>query len=186
MAAILTPSEDSVFDAVWGWVASLFDVSVTPNIFKGFQNITSTPLNSYIVISPGIAVRQDQIRRTYDAVNGLVNEMRHTVYSYQVDCYGPSGPDFANIITIAWRSMWACDYFDGTLANPPAGAPLPVTPLYADEPNQLNVVNGELVYEQRFMTRLFAQIDQTVSLPQDFFVGPVPIDLKIPADLLPP
>lgn len=185
MTAVLTPSENTVFDAVWGWVASLFDVSVTPNIFKGFQNITSTPLNSYIVLSPGVAVRQDQIRRTYDSTNGLSLNQRNTTYSYQVDCYGPQGPDFANTIAIAWRTMAACDYFDGTFSNPPT-APLPVTPLYADEPSQLNIVNGELVYEQRFMLRLFLQVNQVVSLPQDFFVGPVPIVIKTPVDLLPP
>ena len=184
-AATITPSEDTVFDAVWGWVASLFDVSVTPNIFKGFQNITSTPLGSYIVLSPGVAVRQDQIRRTYDSTNGLSLNQRNTTYAYQVDCYGPSGPDFANIVAVAWRTMAACDYFDGSFNNPPT-ATLPVTPLYADEPNQLNAVNGELVYEQRFMCRLFLQVNQIVALPQDFFVGPVPIDVEIPADLLPP
>lgn len=185
MAATITPSEDTVFDAIWGWVASLFDASVHPNIFKGFQNITSTPLGSYIVLSPGIAVRQDQIRRTYDSVNDLSLNQRNTTYSYQVDCYGSQGPDFANIVAIAWRTMAACDYFDGSFNDPPT-APLPATPLYADEPNQLNIANGENVYEQRFMLRLFLQVNQVVSLSQDFFTGPTPVEIKTPADLLPP
>ena len=176
MAATITPSENTVFDAMWGWVASLFDTLDQANIFKGFQNITSTPYGSYIVISPGVAQRQNQIRRTYDSVNSLVLEQRNTTYAYQVDCYGPNGPDWANIVTIAWRSMWACDQLDGQ----------PITPLYADEPQQLNIVNGELVYEQRFTLKLFCQVNQIVALPQDFFTGPVPVELEIPADYLTP
>lgn len=175
MAATITPTEDQVFDAMWGWVSSLFSTPDQANIFKGFQNVTSTPLGSYAVISPGIAVRQDQIRREYDAVNGLSLNARHTTYSYQVDCYGPSGPDWSNIIAIAWRTLAACDALAG----------LPVTPLYADEPNQLNIVNGEYQYEQRFMLRLYLQVNQTVALPQDFFQAPVPIVVETPADNLP-
>lgn len=176
MAAVITPTEDQVFDAMWAWVVSLFDVSVQPYVFKGFQNMTATPYNSYVVVSPGVKERQDQIRRTYDSANSLVNEQRHTTYAYQVDCYGQAGPDYADIISVAWRSMWACDQLDGAV----------ITPLYADEPTQLNFSNGEQQYEQRFMLRLYAQVNQTVSLPQDFFVGPVPVQLEIPADLLAP
>lgn len=171
----LAPSEDKIFDAVWGFIASLFDASLSANIFKGFQNLTSTPLGSYIVISPGIAERQDQGVSTYDSVGGFQNVTRGTTYSYQVDCYGPSGPDWSNIIAIAWRSLWACDAFAG----------LPIMPLYADEPQQLNIVNGELQYEQRFTLKMYLQANQTVSLPQLFFSAPVPIDILPPADDLP-
>ena len=110
MAAIITPTEDEVFDALWGWVASLFDPSLAAQIFKGFQNVTSTPLNSYIVVSPGLKQRQDQGRRTYDSTAGTVTNTQHATYSYQVDCYGQSGPDWASIITTTWRSMAACNH----------------------------------------------------------------------------
>jgi hypothetical protein len=184
-AAVLTPTENQIFDAVWGFVDTIFGSTISANIFKGFQNVTSTPLNSYIVISPGIAVRQNQIVRTYDSINLLSNNERSTTFSYQVDCYGPSGPDYANTVAIAWRSMWACDYFAGNNATPTPGAPLPVTPLYADEPQQLNVVNAELQYEQRFMCKLFLQANQVVGLPQDFFTQTPPTTIIV-ADLLPP
>lgn len=176
MAATLTPTEDQVFDAMWEWVASLFDVSLHGQIFKGFQNMTSTPYGSYVVISPGVKQRQDQGRRAYDSANELALAMRHTTYSYQVDAFGPNAPDWADIISTSWRSMWACDQLDGKV----------ITPLYADEPQQLNFGNGENQYEQRFSSRLFAQVNQTVSLPQDFFGPPVPLIVEVPADLLPP
>jgi len=184
MSAILTPTEDQLFDAIWGFVAALFDVSVQTNIFKGFQNMTSTPPGvSYVVISPGVNERQNQIERDYDPQAGVVNNTRRTTYSYQVDCYGPNGPDYANTIAIAWRTMWACDYFAGLLAAPTPGAPLPATPLYADEPQQLNIVNAEMQYEQRFLTKLYLQANQVASLPQDFFTTAPEVTVETPSDM---
>lgn len=168
MPAVLTNTEDQVFDALWGWVASLFADS--SNVFKAFQNQTATPTGSYIVIQPGIKQRQDSARRDYvpsqiDPTAGVVNVTRGTTYSYQIDCYGQDGANNADIISIAWRSMWACDQLE-TAA---------ITPLYADEPEQLNLVNGEDQYEQRFMCRLYLQTNTVVALPQDFFVQAPPI-----------
>lgn len=184
-AAVLTPTEDQIFDALWGFVDTVFGSTLSANIFKGFQNMTSTPPGtSYIVLQPGVIVRQNQIRRDYDANALVVNNERDTEYLYQIDCYGPNGPDLANTIAIAWPTMWACDYFAGALATPTPGAPLPVTPLYADDPQQLNIVNAELAYEQRFMLKLHLQVNQVVSLPQDFFDVP-PDVTTITVDQLP-
>jgi len=169
-AATLTPTEDQIFDAVWGFLDTVFGSTISANIIKGFQNMTATPAGtSYIV----------------DAANGLSLNERDTEYSYQVDCYGPSGPDYANTVAIAWRTLWACDYFAGNNLNPPPGAPLPVTPLYADEPQQLNIVNGEMQYEQRFMLKLHLQANQVVALPQDFFTTAPPTTLIVADDLTP-
>jgi len=181
MAITLAPSEDLIFDNLWEWVNGLFTGLVDPitnapySVFKGFQNNTATPLGSYIIVSPGVNQRQDALRRDYDIANGKVLNQRHTTYSYQVDCFGPAGPDLATIVSIAWRTLTACDALEGKA----------ITPLYADEPQQLNIVNGENMYEQRFMLKLYAQINQTVTQDQDFFSGAVPIDIAAPGDNLP-
>lgn len=182
MATTLAPTEDQVFNDLWDWINSLFIGIVDPitnapyNVFKGFQNNTATSLGSYVIVSPGVNMRQDSLRHDYDSVTGKVFNRRHTTYSYQVDCFGPAGPDNATIVSIAWRTMTACDALEGKA----------ITPLYADEPTQLNIVNGENMYEQRFSLKLYAQINQTVTQDQDFFGGPVPIVVEAPpADLLP-
>lgn len=185
-AASLTPTEDQIFDAVWSFIDTLFGSTISADIFKGFQNMTATPAGtSYIVVSPGVVMRQNQNVRSYDSVNGLSLNERDTEYSYQVDCYGPAGPDYANTIAVAWRTLWACDYFAGNNLNPPPSAPLPVMPLYADEPQQLNIVNGELQFEQRFMCKLHLQANQVVALPQDFFTAAPAVTLIVADDLTP-
>jgi len=170
----LSPSEDQVFAAVYAAIVQLFDTSIQPNIFKGFQNMTSTPLASYIVISPSTKERQNQGARSYDATNGLMNEERSTTYSYQIDCYGPAGPDYADIISIAWRSAWFANYAEDNA--------LPFQVLYADEPQQLNIANAENQYEQRFMLKIYLQVNQVVSLPQQFFATAPTITVEVPAD----
>lgn len=161
MSATLRFSEDLVFATVWDLVAGLFPTDVQALIFKGFQNITATPGQngpSYIVISPGVKVRTSQGTRSYDSVAQTLTLERGTTYYYQVDAFGPLAPDYADIITVAWNSMYAAT------ATQDAGAPYQV--LYADEPSQLNFTNGELQYEQRFTTKLYLQVNQAVTLPQ--------------------
>lgn len=159
-AAIISPTEDQTFDALFGWVAKALALpDNTGQVIKGFQNLASAPVGSYVVLSPGIKIEQDQGTRHYDPVANQVVIERHVTYSYQVDCYGATGPDWASILSVAWKSLWGVDAMV-------SGA---LTPLYADAPQQLNIVNSEGQYEQRFMIRLFGQVNQTVGLPQDFF-----------------
>lgn len=174
MAVTLTPTDAAVFDALWAWTIGLFDPSLESQFYKGYQNLVATPYNTYCVISRGPSERLNQGERSYDAsgTSGTFNAVRRTKIQWQLDCYGPDAPDWADIITTAWRTMWACDMLAGAV----------VTPLYADEPVQMNIVNAEDAYETRFMSRLYAEVVQTVALPQDFFTsvdvsGAIPVDV---------
>lgn len=172
-AATLTPTEDQTFDALFGWIATALDLpNNTQQIVKGFQNLVATPTGSYIVISPGQMTRQDFGRAAYDPKGNQTRVTAHLTFSYQVDCYGQMGATWASILAAAWRTMWGVDNM----------TPKVFTPLYADAPQQLNIVNSEGQFEQRFMIRLFGQVNQQVGLPQDFF-STVSLDIFDVADL---
>lgn len=174
-AATLLPTEDQTFNALARWIGKVLDLpSNTLQIVKGFQNLTATPTGSYIVISPGLMQRQDFGRKVYDPDSNQVVVGAHNTYSYQVDCYGPAGPDWSSILAAGWRTMWGVDNL----------VPPVLTPLYADAPQQLNIVNSEGQYEQRHMIRLFGQVNQVVGLPQDFF-DEITLDSITTADQLP-
>ncbi|WHB31202.1 hypothetical protein [Xanthomonas phage NEB7] len=159
-AAVLTPNEDQTFAALFDFISKVLGLPYdTDQIVKGFQNLVATPTGSYVVVSPGIMQRQDFGRRGYDPDGNATIVGAHQTYSYQVDCYGPEGPTWASVLHAAWRTMWAVD-------NMPSGV---LMPLHSDAPQQLNVVNSEGQFEQRFMIRLFGQVNQQVTLPQDFF-----------------
>ncbi len=188
IAQIVSPGEDAIFDTLWGFIAALFDPSLSGQIVKANQNLTPTLLGTYVIIQPGIKLRQDQGVRTYalDAGStavGRQNVSRGTQYYYQVDCYGPAAPDWADTIAIAWRSLWACDYFASGQDQTGAALKASIAPLFADEPQQLTIVNAEQQYEQRFMTKLYLQANQTVGLIQPFFTAPIGVVLEPPADI---
>ncbi len=179
MVAKLTPTDAQQFDAIWAWVTGLFDDSLSDQFFKGYQNVVSTPYGTYCVISRGTSVRMNQGERNYDASGaaGTIGLVRRTQVQWQIDCYGESGPDWADIISSTWKSITAADAF----ALDASGM---MSPLYADEPQQMNIVNAEDQYETRYMTRLFMQVNQTVTLDQDFFTavdvsGVIPVDVVV-------
>lgn len=170
----LRPSEDEVFDTLWGWVTSLFDPTLAAQIAKADQNATSTLYGTYALIRPGVREALNQTIRTYDAAAGAVSNELHTGYWYQVDCYGPQAPDWANTIAAMWRTMWSTDALRGAA----------LIPLYADQPQQLNIVNGEGQYEQRYMVKLHAQVNQVATAPQPFFTE-APATTATPVDIVP-
>jgi hypothetical protein len=189
-ATPVSPSEDQIFDTVWAFVSGLFDASLSAQIMKANQNQTPTPLGTYAIVQPGVKMRTDQAVRGYTppatgVALGTQNVSRGTQYGYQIDCYGPAAPDWADTIAIAWRSMWGADWLaSGTDASGNPLAALGLAPLYADEPQQLTITNGEHQYEQRFMLRLYLQVHQTVALQQSFFTGAPAVVVEPPADLV--
>lgn len=201
----LFPVEDQIFEAIWVWIASLGAQGPDmARVFKGFQNLTPSPIDAtstgdpelatYAVLSPGIMQRQDQGRRDYDAANNQVILTRGTTYSYQLDCYGPHGPDWANKVAIAWNSGPAADWFGLESMTPDSSTPVAVVartmaPLYADEPAQMNILNAERQFEQRFMVRLYVHVTQSMGLPADLIPQPTtpdtwPVPHHVPADYL--
>lgn len=188
--AVLSPSPDTVFDQVWAWVASLFMVDITnandplqSRILKGNQNFIATPASGdYAIIQPLVSEALNQNIRDYtpnvDPNNpaGTVSNELHTKQSWQVDCYGPDAATWAATIAGAWRTMW-------TLDNWPDGTPFAITPLYADQPQLLTIINGEGQFESRYLVKLYGQVNQTVTLPQAFFTQAT-ID-AIPVDVVP-
>lgn len=57
----------------------------------------------------------------------------------------------------------------------------PISPLYTDDPKQVPFVSGESQYESRYVITAHLQVDQTLTLPQEF-MDRVDVD-RIPADL---
>jgi len=78
----------------------------------------------------------------------------------QVDVYGPNSGNFAQIVSAMFRDGYAVDQF---AASSPA-----ISPLYADDPRQLAFSDGEQQYENRWSIDVELQIDQTITVPQQF------------------
>jgi hypothetical protein len=81
-------------------------------------------------------------------------------WTVQLDLHGPNSGNFAQIVSALFRDEMATDAF--AAINPA------ITPLYADEPRQMPFTNAEQNYEGRYVLEVNLQVDQTISIAQQF------------------
>lgn len=80
-----------------------------------------------------------------------------TQYTMQVEFYGADAASWANIVQALFRDEWT------TLVMPPN-----IQPLYADDPIQIPLVDGEAQYTQRWQLNAVMQFNPVVGVPQQF------------------
>lgn len=187
--ATLLAQPNDIFDQLWAAVAGLFvpDTTDTTNpdlarFIKANQNLLPTPPGgNYVYMQPLGDEPLNQQTREYTvpptgSTTGSVTDELHVKQVWQIDCYGPQGDQWAAVIATSWRSMWLLD-------NWPA-SPRLITPLYAEQPVLLTIVNAEGVYESRWMVKLHGQINRGVQLPVPFFTAidgfATPVDTVAP------
>ena len=91
----------------------------------------------------------------------LLQEVQVTV---QFDVHGPASAENAQIISTTFRDEFATDFFAGL------AAPLnSVSPLLADDPKYLQFINAEQQFEFRWSIDAQIQVNQTVTIPLQFF-----------------
>lgn len=91
---------------------------------------------------------------------GLKTLMQAGQVAVQLDVHGPNSANFAMTISTVFRSETATAAFE--LLNPA------IAPLYADDPRQMPFHSGEQQYETRFIVEANLQVNQTVSIGQQF------------------
>lgn len=149
----MTPNQVAIFSAVRAYILSLIDCEVV----RGLDNGVPMPKQPFICLTPTMSNRLATNQHSYD---GLSNKaiQANMDYSIQIDCYGPLSSDWAAIISATWRDDYAVNKMAPTCA-----------PLYADDPKQLPIVDGEANFEQRWMLNAVLQYNPVVTVPQDFF-----------------
>jgi len=154
-----TITQDTIFAAVGNFIAGLIP---GVEIVQGLQNGVATPDAPFIAMTPLRRQRLNtNIQSTvdpYPAPGGAVNYEEHADVVLQIDCYGPLSGDWATMLETMFRSDYAVD----------AMAPN-VCPLYADDPQQIALVDGEANYEQRWMVEAHIQVNALTAVPMQFF-----------------
>lgn len=79
-----------------------------------------------------------------------------TLIRVQLDCYGPRSGDWSEILATVLRSSYAFRLLD------------PVSPLFADNPIQAALINGEEQYEQRWIVGANLQYNPVIMTPMEF------------------
>jgi|ERR1700759_40332 len=152
-------------------------------VIQGQSNRVAAPnVPTYIVFTPINKIRLSTNTKEYNAVSGPLLNQQTTTQSVQmgvqVDFYGPTSGDLAQIISTEFRDSDAYDYFATT------GAGIQVWPLYTSDPRQLPFSDEGDQIQMRWSLDLQLQIKAGVTLPQTFAdsleIGLIPVDVYYP------
>lgn len=95
---------------------------------------------------------------------------------FQLDVHGPLSGENAIVITTLFRDPYGFDTF---AALSPA-----IAPLFADDPKQIPFIDAENQYEDRWVVEAHLQVNQTLSIPQQYMddveVNLIDVDATFP------
>src|SRR5487761_2182743 len=123
-----------------------FLVAVAPDgveVVLAQGNRVPMPGGMFIAMTPLMRTRLETNVVSYvDPVTAIGSrlDLMPTRFTRQIDCYAAGSGDVAQMIAALFRSEYATASMDGSGA----------TPLYAGEPRQMPIVNGESQYEERW------------------------------------
>lgn len=157
--AVVTPIQDDIYTAVKAFLLAILPLD-NDHVVKGVGNRAATPSGPFVVMT---AILNHRLRTNQDTWDETTNDPveitseQGVQLTMQIDVYGPDSFDWASIITTLWRDDYGCQ----------ALAPN-CQPLYTDDPRQVQLVDGEQQYEQRWLITAQLQYNPIVSTPQDF------------------
>lgn len=147
--------------------AYLQDLTGYPNsaVVQGQPNRIAAPsATNYIVFTPLMRNRLATNTVQYSSSNATVLNQHTNIQSamlpVQVDCYGPTSADIAQILSTEFRSSDAIDYF--------ALAGLQVTPLYTSDPRQVPFSDEGDQIQMRWSLDCHLQLKPGVTTVQPF------------------
>lgn len=129
---------------------------------------------------------------------GVMYAMQEAQLDVQLDVHGPNSHDNTMIITTLFRDEYAVDQF-ATSGSAPLGFPSPkipgttpwqlnvsgytaIAPIDADDPKQVPFQNAEQQWENRWVITARLQVNQIVTIGQQFF-SQIQVIKEAPADL---
>lgn len=172
MPATVTPAQDDIYTAVRAFVVGLLGSGV--ECVQGLGNRVPMPVGGFVALTAILSSRLSTNGHTYDpSGSGAVITSSAQKYTVQMDCYGPLSSDWAAILCTMWRDEYAT-----------SSMPANLQPLYADDPLQIALVDGEEQYEQRWMISAVLQYNAAISTAMQFFdtatVGVIDVDVAYP------
>ncbi|WP_321905128.1 phage neck terminator protein [Paraburkholderia tropica] len=141
---------------------SIGSVQVGATLF-GSDVISGTTISALGTGTGGVGtytISQSQNVASEVMASGSKSMLQATQVTVQVDVYGPDSADYAQIITTVFRDAYGADLFSSSGFD--------VTPLHADEANQMPLIDGEAQFEDRWTIRCVMQCNPILTVPQQF------------------
>ena len=167
MSVILDINDQDVFTAMRVFIQSF--VPSTVQVVQAQDNRVPMPKDGFITMNNTGMDRLSFNIDNYQSVIQGKTVLTPTKYSMQLDFYGPSSQIWAVETMALFRDEYATQIF-----------PSNIQPLYADDPIQIPLIDGEAQYEQRWKLVASLQYNPTLSTQQQSTqavnIGLAPID----------
>jgi hypothetical protein len=168
MSFTSSPAVDQVFIGLKAWIQDALGLS-NPFVVRELGNGVPPPNGPYVCMTQKGLKKLGMNVTNYQPITqeSILQAFDFTV---QVDCYGPASSDWAVVLSTVWQHQLAVDFM----------AAYGVTPLWAEDPIEMPVVNGEQQYEKRWIVQLHLQYQPSTVAPQQFMAAAsiVPISVE--------
>ena len=134
-------------------------------VVQGQDNLVAMPKNGFVVMTNAGMDRLSFNVDTYSPVLETKNILTPTNYAMQLDFYGPSSQTWAMQTQSLFRDEYATAIF-----------PSNIQPLYADNPVQIPLIDGEDQYEQRWKITASLQYNPILSTSQQSMLA---VDIEL-------
>lgn len=157
MAATLDINDQDVFRALVTFFRSFIPAGV--EVIQAQDNRVSMPKGGFITMNN---TGMDRLSFNIDsyAINQDKTILTPTKYSMQLDFYGPISQEWAMQTVALFRDEYATEIF-----------PSNIQPLYADDPVQIPLIDGEAQYEQRWKLVASLQYNPILSTTKQSMLG---------------
>lgn len=184
MPAAVNIDEADLRTALRGFLLSV--VGESYEVVKGQDNRVAMPEGKFITMT---GLNNDELNKPYSTwqdsgqpTGGLELTNQAKKWICQLDIYGENAGSTASTIFTLARSRYAVRQF----ASLTQGKNFSITPLYADQPHQTTMINGEKQYEERWTLDLHLQFNLVISTPMEFaaelYVKPASVDATFPPE----
>ena len=124
-------------------------------VVQGQDNLVAMPKGGFVVMTNGA---MDRLSFNVDDYNSALQQkmiLTPTRYEMQLDFYGSTSQTWAMQTQALFRDQYATDIF-----------PANIQPLYADDPVQIPLIDGEQQYEQRWKITASLQYNPILTTSQ--------------------
>lgn len=158
MAATIDIIDQDVFRAMVTFLKSF--VPSTVEVIQAQDNRVSMPKGGFISMNNTGMDRLSFNIDQYQSIPQGKTILTPTRYSMQLDFYGPISQQWAMQTVALFRDEYATEIF-----------PSNIQPLYADDPVQIPLIDGEAQYEQRWKLVASLQYNPILSTTQQSMLG---------------
>lgn len=155
MAVTIDIIDQQVFGAVRTVLLAILPTGT--EVVQGQDNRVAMPLGGFVTMNNAGQARLATNVTQYTPAAGTKSVQVSTQYDVQLDFYGPLSQSWAMQTQALFRDEFAIDLM-----------PANIQPLYADDPVQLPLIDGEMQYEQRWKVKASVQYNPIVTVSQDF------------------